>query len=129
MSDGSRIDKWLWGARFFKTRALARDAVAGGKVELNGHTIKPGRTLKPGDQLAIQRGDERWLITVADTTDRRVSADLAAKRFVEDPLSIEARANAAEQRRLERAAGTLPTGRPDKRQRRQIINFTRNKDG
>jgi len=128
MSEGSRIDKWLWGARFFKTRSLARDAVAGGKVELNGHTVKPGRNLKPGDRLAIQRGDERWLITVADITDKRVSAELAVMRYSEDPASTEARAKLAEQRKLDREGGTLPGARPDKRQRRQIIDFTRRKN-
>jgi len=129
LSEGSRIDKWLWGARFFKTRALAREAVAGGKVELNGHTVKPGRNLKPGDRLTIQRGDERWVIVVADITDKRVSAELAAIRYVEDPASIEARTKMSEQRKLDRDAGTLAGGRPDKRQRRQIIDFMRRKDG
>jgi ribosome-associated heat shock protein Hsp15 len=128
LSDGSRIDKWLWGARFFKTRSLARDAVAGGKVELNGHGVKPGRTLKPGDQLSIQRGEERFLITVLDILDRRVSAELAALRFEEDPASLKQRAIAAGQRKLERDSGIAPTGRPDKRQRRQIIDFTRRKN-
>jgi ribosome-associated heat shock protein Hsp15 len=128
LSDGSRIDKWLWGARFFKTRSMARDAVAGGKVELNGHGVKPGRTLKQGDELSIQRGEERFLISVLDTADRRVSAELAAKRFLEDPASIEQRIKAAEQRKLDKLSGMVSTGRPDKRQRRQIINFTKRKD-
>lgn len=128
MSEGSRIDKWLWGARFFKTRSLARDAVAGGKVELNGHGVKPGRTLKVGDELVIQRGEERFLITVVNTADRRVSAELAAKRYLEDPSSVTQRAKAAEQRKLERQSGVVATVRPDKRQRRQIINFTKRKD-
>lgn len=92
-------------------------------MELNGHTVKPGRNVKPGDQLLIQRGDERWLIKVEDIADRRVSAELAAKRFWEDPASIASRAAAAETRKLERAAGTQAGGRPDKRQRRQIIKF------
>lgn len=123
MSEGSRIDKWLWGARFFKTRSLARDAVAGGKVELNGHGVKPGRTLKLGDALVIQRGEERFLITVLDIEDRRVSAELAALRYREDPESVVQRAQAAEQRKLDRQSGLVATGRPDKRQRRQIIKF------
>ncbi|HET6565174.1 MAG TPA: S4 domain-containing protein, partial [Xanthomonadales bacterium] len=127
MSEGSRIDKWLWGARFFKTRSIARDAVAGGKVELNGHGIKPGRTLKLGDQLAIQRGEERFLVTVLDTEDRRVSAELAARRYEESEESIAQRIKNAEQRKIERESGISPTGRPDKRQRRQIISFTKRK--
>ena len=127
MSEASRIDKWLWGARFFKTRSLARDAVAGGKVELNGHGVKPGRTLKPGDRLVVQRGDERFFITVLDTEDRRVSAELAGQRYEEDAASKEQRSQAAEQRKRDRESGLASTGRPDKRQRRQIINFTRRK--
>lgn len=127
MSEGSRIDKWLWGARFFKTRSIARDAVAGGKVELNGHGAKPGRTLKPGDRLNIQRGEERFEITVLDTEDRRVAAELAARRYEESAASIAQRAQAAEQRKIDRESGMVSTGRPDKRQRRQIINFTRRK--
>jgi len=123
LNEDCRIDKWLWAARFFKTRALAREAVAGGKVALNGHSVKPGRKLKPGDQLLIQRGDERWVVKVEDIADRRVSAELAAKRFVEDPASMASRLAEAEARRLEREAGTQAGGRPDKRQRRQIINF------
>ena len=123
MSEGSRIDKWLWGARFFKTRSLARDAVVGGKVELNGHGAKPGRTLKQGDQLAIQRGEERFLITVLDNEVQRVSAELAMQRYLEDPASKEQRTQAAEQRKLDRQSGLVAAGRPDKRQRRQIIQF------
>jgi ribosome-associated heat shock protein Hsp15 len=128
LSDGSRIDKWLWGARFFKTRSLARDAVAGGKVELNGHTVKPGRNLKIGDQLGIQRGELFWLVTVSDVNDRRVSAEIAAGRFTEDPASIEKRAVAVEQRRLDRLSGGVPARRPDKRERRRIVSFTRRKE-
>jgi ribosome-associated heat shock protein Hsp15 len=127
VSEGSRIDKWLWGARFFKTRSLARDAVAGGKVELNGHGVKPGRTVKAGDQLSIQRGDERWLVRVEDITDQRVSAELAALRYHEDPASREQRMLLAEQRKLDRQSGVVSGGRPDKRQRRQIIDFIRRK--
>ncbi len=92
-------------------------------MELNGHSVKPGRKVEPGDQLLVQRGEQRWLIQVEDIADRRVSAELAAKRFVEDPASVASRAAAAETRRLEREAGTQAGGRPDKRQRRQIINF------
>lgn len=97
--------------------------MAGGKVELNGHGVKPGRTLKQGDELTIQRGEEWFLITVRDTTDRRVSAELAAQRYQEDPDSVVQRAKAAEQRKLDRQTGVVSAGRPDKRQRRQIIKF------
>lgn len=125
MSDSVRVDKWLWAARFFKTRALAREAVKGGKVRIDGHRVKPGRSLKEGDRLTIRRGDEEYLVTVQDLGDRRVSATLAQEKFTEDPDSKARREAAAEQRRLDYRARADRQRRPDKRQRRQIIRFTR----
>jgi ribosome-associated heat shock protein Hsp15 len=124
MTNPVRIDKWLWAARFFKTRGLAREAISGGKVQLNGHRVKPGRTLKEGDRLDIRRGEEDFRITVADLGDRRVSATLAQEKYVEDPDSLARREAAAEQRKLERQARAERPRRPDKRQRRQIRRFT-----
>ncbi len=128
MGEGVRIDKWLWAARFFKTRALARAAVAGGKVQLAGHRVKPGRTLNPGDRLSISREDEQFDITVTDIGDKRVSAPLAREKYLEDEASIQRREQAAEQRKLERAAHAQRPRRPDKRQRREIVRFTRKED-
>ena len=125
MSDSVRVDKWLWAARFFKTRALAREAVKGGKVQIDGHRVKPGRSLKEGDRLAIRRGEEEYLVTVQDLGDRRVSATLAQEKFTEDPDSKARREAAAEQRKLDHKARADRQRRPDKRQRRQIIQFTR----
>ena len=125
MSDGARIDKWLWAARFFKTRGLAREAVKGGKVQVDGHRVKPGRTLAEGDRLTIQRGDETIEITVADLGDRRLSATLAQQKYVEDPASVARREAAAEQRQREKQARTERPRRPDKRERRQIVRFTK----
>lgn len=125
MSDSVRIDKWLWAARFFKTRGLAREAVKGGKVQIDGHRIKPGRTLVEGDRLTIQRGDEAIEITVTDLGDRRLSAALAQQKYVEDPNSVARREAAAEQRRLEKEARVERPRRPDKRQRREIVRFTK----
>jgi ribosome-associated heat shock protein Hsp15 len=125
MSDSVRIDKWLWAARFFKTRALAREAVKGGKVQIEGQRVKPGRSLKEGDHLTIRRGDEEYRITVQELGDRRVSATLAQEKFTEDPDSIARREAAAEQRKLDYKAKADRQRRPDKRQRRQIIRFIR----
>ncbi|MGK2927153.1 MAG: RNA-binding S4 domain-containing protein [Lysobacterales bacterium] len=125
MNDNTRIDKWLWAARFFKTRGLAREAVKGGKVQIDGHRIKPGRTLVEGDRLTIQRGDEAIEITVTDLGDRRLSAALAQQKYVEDPNSVARREAAAEQRRLEKEARVERPRRPDKRQRREIVRFTK----
>jgi len=125
VGDSARVDKWLWAARFFKTRALAREAVKGGKVRLDGHRVKPGRSLKQGDRLTIRRGEEEYLVTVQDLGDRRVSATLAQEKFTEDPDSKARREAAAEQRSLDFKARAGRQRRPDKRQRRQIIRFTR----
>ena len=125
MTDKVRIDKWLWAARFFKTRGLARDAIKGGKVQLDGRRVKPGSTLAEGDRLTVRRGDDEFAITVTDLGDRRLSASLAQEKYVEDPDSIARRETAAAQRKVDRQARTERPRRPDKRQRRQIKRFTR----
>ena len=125
MDDTVRIDKWLWAARFFRTRALAREAIKGGKVHLDGVRVKPGRTLSPGDRLTIRRGDEEYIVTVDDLGDRRLSASLAAEKYTEAPESKARREAAAEKRKLDRQARQERLRRPDKRERRQIVRFTR----
>jgi ribosome-associated heat shock protein Hsp15 len=125
MTGKVRIDKWLWAARFFKTRGLARDAIKGGKVQLDGRRVKPGSTLAEGDRLTVRRGDDEYVVTVADLGDRRLSAALAQEKYVEDPESIARREAAAAQRKLNQQARAERPRRPDKRQRRQIIRFTR----
>jgi ribosome-associated heat shock protein Hsp15 len=124
VTDTVRIDKWLWAARFYKTRGLAREAIKGGKVQLDGHRVKPSRTLAIGDRLSIRRGDDEYEITVSDLGERRLSAVLAQEKYVEDPDSIARREAAAEQRRLDREARAERPRRPDKRQRRLIRRFT-----
>jgi len=104
---------------------MAREAVAGGKVQCNGHRAKPGKAVKRDDRLSISRGHELFDITIVDISDRRVSAPLAREKYVEDPRSVERRAAVAEQMRIDRMSRTEPTGRPDKRDRQKIIRFTR----
>ncbi len=118
-----RIDKWLWAARFYKTRALARAAVQGGKVSLNGQRTKPARTLKHNDELSILRGEERLVVHVQVLADKRGPASVAQTLYAETPESVAARTAAAEQRAAERASRAERVRRPDKRQRRQIIRF------
>ena len=128
VSEGVRIDKWLWAARFFKTRALAREMVAGGKVHLEGHRVKPGREVKAGDHLSITRGEEVFEITVNVASNRRGSASEAKRLFKEEEASVLRREQVAQQRRLENSAQAARPRRPDKRERRQIIGCIRGKD-
>lgn len=128
MVDGVRVDKWLWAARFFKTRGLAREAVRGGKVRIKGRRVKPGSRLALADVLTITRGDDEYLVTVLDLDDRRVSAPQAQLKYREDPESAKRREAAVEQRKQDRVARTERPRRPDKRQRRQIVRFTKKKN-
>ena len=123
MDSQVRLDKWLWAARFFKTRSIARDAVSGGKVHLNGHRAKPGRSLNLGDELRIQRGEEEYTITVLDLSPRRGPASVAQGMYEESEESRNRREQLADARKLERQARTMRERRPDKRQRRKIIRF------
>jgi len=125
VSDKVRIDKWLWAARFFKTRSLAREAIKGGKVELNGTRVKPGRALAAGDRLTVRRGDDVYEITVLDLGDRRLSAALAQEKYEEDPAAMARREDLAKQRKLGYQARADRQRRPDKKQRRQIVEFTK----
>lgn len=123
-----RVDKWLWAARFFKTRAIARAAIQGGKVKVNGAHTKPSRVLNGGDLLRIQRGDEVFEIRVLGLTDRRGPASEAQKLYEESQESRRRREALAEQRALQRSEHMGRDRRPDKRQRRQIIRFRRDSE-
>lgn len=115
-----RIDKWLWTARFFKTRSLATDAVAGGHVHVDGERVKPARDVKVGDRLEIRRGQTRFTVVVTALADRRGSATAAAELYEETPESIAARAQHREQRRLAKPIGADLSERPTKRDRRRL---------
>jgi ribosome-associated heat shock protein Hsp15 len=121
--DTQRIDKWLWAARFFKTRALAAEAVNGGHVHVNGERVKPARSLRPGDGLRITRGHETWEVVVCGLNEQRRHADEAQRLYEETPESRARREADAEQRRLLRATVPRSEHRPDKRQRRHIRRF------
>ena len=116
-----RIDKWLWAARFFKTRSLATEAVDGGKVDVNGARVKPAKLVGPGDEVRVRVGPQLFVVKVTDTAERRGSATVAATLYEETPESAAARAKDAEQRRL--TAVRFDEGRPDKRDRRDIERF------
>ena len=113
-----RIDRWLWAARFFKTRSTAAAAVSGGKVHLNGQRAKPAKGVRSGDRLDIRRGDIRWEVTVLATAQRRGPASEARTLYEEIPESVERRAREREERRERRLAAGA--GRPTKRDRRRF---------
>ncbi len=119
-----RLDKWLWAARFFKTRALAAEAVTGGKVHLGGPRVKPSRTVKIDDCFEVQRGYERFEIIVTDISDRRGSAEQAQTLYRETGASVIKRSEEAEKRKLAMLVRPRSDSRPDKKQRRKIRQFT-----
>lgn len=115
-----RIDKWLWAARFFKTRSAAQQAVEGGKVKWNGERVKPARELKVGDELAIHIGAYEWVIRVVQLSDKRGPATVARTLYEEDEASHAARVEQVAMRRVAGAPGADREGRPTKRERRQL---------
>ena len=115
-----RIDKWLWAARFFKTRSAATDAVAGGKVQVNGARVKPARDVAAGDRLEITRGQQRWTVVVTGLAERRGPASVAATLYEETPESAAERERHTAERRLAKPLGADLTARPTKRDRRRL---------
>ena len=118
-----RVDKWLWAARFFKTRSLASKAVKGGKVHVNGHRAKASTGVHIDDRLDITKGEVTFEIDVLDLSDKRGSAAIAATLYAETPASLETRQRQAEERRVARASMPRPDIRPDKKQRRALRRF------
>jgi ribosome-associated heat shock protein Hsp15 len=115
-----RLDVWLWAARFFKTRQLAKQAVDGGKVECNGAAGKPAKLVREGDTLHIARALERFEVSVLAVSEKRGPAAVAQSLYCETAASIAARAAVREQRRLTGGPAPHPDGRPDKHARRQL---------
>lgn len=130
MSDpgsGMRLDKWLWAARFFKTRHLAVEAINGGKVHLNGQRSKPGKEVKIGNHLRIHKGSLEWDLEVLAMNKQRRPASEAVLLYRESAESLQRRERQQEEQRLLRAANPQPSTKPSKRNRRMIHRFT-NKD-
>ena len=129
-TESLRIDKWLWAARFFKTRSLAAEAVNGGKVHINGQRVKPARPVRAGDQLRIQRGSFEFVVDVLGINDKRRPAKEASLLYRESEASQQRREQTAQRLKMDKLAhGDFGTRRPDKRQRRHIVQFRRNRDG
>ena len=121
-SDGKvRIDKWLWAARFFKTRALAVEAIGGGKILVHGERVKPAKVVQPGDQVSVRLGPYEHVVTVRGVSERRGPASVAATLYEETGESHTARQKLAEQLRMAPAAFVFEDkGRPTKKDRRDI---------
>jgi len=120
MDDSVRIDKWLWAARFFKTRSLATQAVENGRVRLDGERVKPARALKVDMLLDVDNGSTRWEVVVVALAEVRGSAAIAQTLYAETEESIAKRQMLADERRFAPEPGAAIKGRPTKRDRRQI---------
>jgi ribosome-associated heat shock protein Hsp15 len=119
-TDRIRVDKWLWAARFFKTRGLAATAVAGGKVYINGSRAKPAKLVQVGDELRVRVGPYDWLVTVRAVTERRGSARDAQLLYDESAAGRAARERLAEAHKIAPAPTYQGKGRPTKKERREI---------
>lgn len=117
-----RIDKWLWAARFFKTRSIATDAVNGGKVHLNSDRVKAAKAIKVGDVLKIRRGEEIWTVTVLSLFEKRRQASLAQTMYEETEESLKLRENNVADRKA-LSSSRVVSHRPSKKERRHIIKF------
>lgn len=117
---GVRLDVWLWAARFYKTRALSKQAIEGGRIEVQGQAAKASRQLKPGEQLRVRRGEDVFEIEVLGLSEKRGSATAAQALFRESEQSRETRLRLAAERRAAVAGYRPPAGKPDKRARRLI---------
>jgi ribosome-associated heat shock protein Hsp15 len=115
-----RLDKWLWAARFFKSRKLATEAISGGKIHLNKTRVKPSRNIKIGDQLDISRDNYKYHIEVVGLNDKRRPAKEAQLLYQESEQSIRSREQEREIRKLSSASGHQSDSRPNKKERRQI---------
>jgi len=125
LTDDLRIDKWLWCARFFKTRGLAQSAVEGGHVQVNGERVKPSRHVKIGDRIRITRERERFEVQVTGIPRRRGPGAEARLHYVESAESLAAREQA---RAFDRLSGPVSDGRPGKRDRRDLLRLRKIQD-
>lgn len=122
--DSVRLDKWLWAARFFKTRSLATEAIAGGKVELNGDRAKPAKAVKPGDEVRLRIGPYEHVLIVRELGERRGPASVAATLYEETEASRLERERLAAQLKMAPATFVYEEkGRPTKKDRRDLTRF------
>ena len=125
-SDKIRLDKWLWAARFYKTRTIAKEAIEGGKVHINGQRCKPGKEPKEGDIIKLRAGWDERIVIIRTLSDKRQKAELAQQLYEETAESIKTREAAAAQRKVMKDSLAKPVQRPDKKQRREILKHKAN---
>ncbi|OUS28248.1 hypothetical protein A9Q99_11985 [Gammaproteobacteria bacterium 45_16_T64] len=120
-----RLDKWLWAARFYKTRSIAKEMIDGGKIHYDGHRVKPSKEVALNASIRLRQGSEEKTVIVTKLSDKRGNATIAVTLYQETDESIAARELNTEQRKLQRASesGLTTEGRPTKKQRRKIIQF------
>lgn len=123
LEGSQRVDRWVWAARFFKTRSAARTAVRAGKVAVNGARAKPARQVRVGDRVEVRKPSGRFVVDVDALNEHRRPAPEARALYTETPDSVEARRQEAEARRQRRAAVVFDDTRPDRRERRASIRF------
>jgi ribosome-associated heat shock protein Hsp15 len=122
---GVRIDKWLWAARFFKTRSLAQTAVSGGKVQLKDERVKVAKEVKVGDTLSVRVGEYEWMVVVTALSEKRGSAEIARTLYEETADSIAKRLAQIAERRVQVSVWGERKGRPTKRERREVEKWQR----
>ena len=127
--DAVRIDKWLWAARFYKTRSLATDAVVGGRIHLNDARVKPSKEIRPGDRIDVRIGQLEWTVVVRQVSDKRGPSSVAMALYDETAESTAAREKRALELRLSRPLGADLGGRPTKQARRRIEDLRRSQRG
>ncbi|KNC90190.1 ribosome-associated heat shock protein Hsp15 [Trabulsiella odontotermitis] len=122
-TEAVRLDKWLWAARFYKTRALAREMVDGGKVHYNGQRSKPGKVVELNAVLTLRQGNDERTVVIKGITEQRRPASEAVALYEETPESIEKREKMAQARKLNALTMPHPDRRPDKKERRDLMRF------
>ncbi|MDD9196561.1 ribosome-associated heat shock protein Hsp15 [Aliivibrio sp. S3MY1] len=123
-NDGIRLDKWLWAARFYKTRSIARNMVDGGKVHYNGQRAKPSKLVEVGAEVKLRQGNNEEIVVVIEIlSDQRRGAPVAQTLYKETESSIKQREENAKLRKLNSLGSPHPDKRPDKKQRRDIMRF------
>jgi ribosome-associated heat shock protein Hsp15 len=127
--DQVRLDKWLWAARFFKTRSAATDAVLGGRVHLNDARVKPSKEIRAGDTVEVRIGQLQWVVVVRGVSDKRGPASVATTLYNETPESTAVREQRAAELRLARPLGADLGARPTKQARRRIEDLRRSQRG